>query len=98
MQIIIENGSQLNNTMHCVTSVTLPDIATIFGTRINVHVNEVCHGELSNLNESRISLETLILRNHSGKTGFLMWISSYCIACIYQQNKKSKAIVFSYHI
>ena len=44
--------------MHCVTSVTLPDSVTIFGTRINVHVNEVCHGELSNLTESRIPLET----------------------------------------
>ena len=47
MQIIIENGSQLNNTMHCVTSVTLPDSVTIFGSRTNVHVNEVCHGELT---------------------------------------------------
>ena len=92
MQIIIENGSQLNNTMHCVTSVTLPDSVTIFGTRIIVYVNEVCHGELSNLTESRISLETLILRNHIGKTGFSMWISSYCIACIYQQNEKVKQL------
>ena len=90
MQIIIENGSQLNNTMHCVTSVTLPDSVTIFGSRTNVHVNEVCHGELSNLTESWISLE--ILRNHIGKTGFLMSISSYCIACIYQQNKKVKQL------
>jgi len=30
MQIIIENGSQLNNTMHCVTSVTLPDTVLRF--------------------------------------------------------------------
>ena len=92
MQIIIENGSQLNNTMHCVTSVTLPDSVKIFCTRINVHVNELCHRELSNLTESRISLETLILRNHTGKTGFLRWISIYCIACIYQQNKKVKQL------
>lgn len=63
LHAIIENGSQLNNTIHgehCVTSVTLPDSVTIFGSRINVHVNEVCHGELSNLTESRIFLETLI--------------------------------------
>ena len=37
-------------------------------------------------------METLILRNHTGKTGFLMWISSYCMACIYQQNKKVKQL------
>ena len=73
LRAIIKNGSQLNNTMHCehcVTSVTIPDSLTIFGTIFNVHVNEVCHGELSNLFESRISLETLILRNHTGKQAF----------------------------
>ena len=75
-----------------LTSVTLPDSVIIFGTKINVHVNEVSHEELSNFTESRISLETLILRNHTGKTGFLMWISSYCIACIYQQNTKVKQL------
>ena len=77
---------------YCLATVTLPDSVTIFGTNINVHVNEVSHRELSNLTESRISLETLILRNHTGKTGFLMWISSYCIACIYQQNTKVKQL------
>ena len=77
---------------HCLISATLTDSFTIFGTNINVRVNEVSHRELSNLTESRISLETLILRNHTGKTGFLMWISSYCIACIYQQNTKVKQL------
>ena len=53
---------------HCLISVTLTDSFTIFGTNINVHVNEVSHRELSNLTESRISLETLILRNPTGKS------------------------------
>ena len=77
---------------HWLTSVTLPDSVTIFSTNINIHVNEVSHRELSNLTESRTSLETLILRNHSGKTGYLMWILSYCITCIYQQNTKVKQL------
>ena len=55
------------------------DSATIFGSEINVHVNEASHRELNDLTESRISLETLILRNQIVKTGFLMWISSHCI-------------------
>ena len=79
---------------HCLISATLTDSFTIFGTNINVHVNEVSHRELSNLTESRISFETLILRNHTGKTGFLMWISSHCIACIYQKNSKVKQLFF----
>ena len=95
LDAIIENGSQLNNTMqskHCLISATLTDSFTIFGTNINVHVNEVSHRELSNLTESRISLETLILRNPTGKTGFLRWISSYCIAFIHQQNTKVRKL------
>ena len=55
-----------------LTAVTLPDLVTIFGTNINVHVNEVSHRELSNLTKSKRSLETLILRNHTEKTGFIM--------------------------
>ena len=77
---------------HYLISATLTDSFTIFGTNINVHVNEVSHRELSNLTESRISLETLILRNPTGKTGFLRWISSYCIAFIYQQNTKVRKL------
>ena len=95
LDAIIENGFQLDNTMyskHCLTSITLPDSVTIFGTNINVHISEVSCGELSNLTESRISLETLILRNHTGKKGFLMWISSSCITCNYQQNTKVKQL------
>ena len=53
------------DSKHCLTSVTLPDSVTIFGTNINVHIDEVDDGELGNLTESRISLETLILRNHT---------------------------------
>ena len=48
----------------------MPDGVTIFGTKINVHVNEVSHRELSNLTERRISLETLILRTTLGKQAF----------------------------
>ena len=95
LDAIIKNGSQLKNTMqskHCLTSITLPDSVTIFGTNINVHINEVSNRELSNLTESRISFETLMLRNHTGKKGFLMWISSHCIACICQQNTKVKQL------
>ena len=66
---------------HCLTSFTISDSVNIFGTKINVHVKEGSQGELNNLTESRISVETLT-------TGFLMWISSYCIACIYQQHTK----------
>ena len=37
---------------YCLTSVSLPDSVTTFGTDINVHINEVSHRELSNLTET----------------------------------------------
>ena len=65
----------------------MPESVTIFGMKINVDVSKVSHGKLISI--SLISLKTLILKNY-GKTGFLMCISSYCIACIYQKNIKEK--------
>ena len=67
----------------------MPESVTIFGMKINVDVSKVSHGKLISI--SLISLKTLILKNY-GKTGFLMCISSYCIACIYQQNTKEKQL------
>ena len=71
------------------SSICFPNSVTIFGIKINVDVDKLSHGKLAKLSESRISLKTLILRNN-GKTGFLMWISSYCAACIYQQNTSGR--------
>ena len=68
----------------------IPYSVTILG-QVNVDAYEEMYGKLTNLAESkmtRISLETLVLSNQNKKTGFLMWISSYCIVCIYQQNAK----------
>ena len=66
------------HSKQCLILITMPDSVTIFSSEINVYVSEVSHGELNNLTESRISLETLILRNQIVKKGFLMWISSHC--------------------
>ena len=66
------------HSKHCLTSVTLPDSVTIFGTNINVHIDELDDGELGNLTESRISLETLILRNHTKiKRNVRLWNMIY---------------------
>ena len=64
---------------------------TIFGMKIKVDVSKVSHGKLTSLPENMISLKILILKNYA-KTGFLMCISSYCIACIYQRNTKEKQL------
>ena len=82
------------HSKHCLTPVTLPDGVTIFGTKINVHGNEVSHRELSNLTERRISLETLILRTTLGKQAFN--VDFKLLYSLYLSTKyKSKVIVFS---
>ena len=69
----------------------MPEDVTIFGMKIKVDVSKVSHGKLTSLPENMISLKILILKNYA-KTGFLMCVSSYCIACIYQQNTKEKQL------
>ena len=94
LDAIIQNGSELNNVIkndYHSKSINIPENVTIFGMTIKVDVSKVSHGKLTSLPENMISLKTLILKNY-GKTGFLMCISSYCIACIYQQNTKEKQL------
>ena len=77
-------NNTINNEQHlpptCVKNV--PDSFTIFGSEVNV--NELRHGKLTDLAEGKVSSEMLISRSKA-MTEFLMWISSYCFACIYQK-------------
>ena len=82
-------GLTIKKSEDHLASIYISNSVTIFGININIDVDKLSHGKLSKLAESRISLKTLILRNN-GKTGFLMWISSYCVACIYQQNTTAR--------
>ena len=42
------------------------------------------------LNNTKNKLENLIFNNYNGNTGFLLWLSSYCITCIFQQTVRAK--------
>ena len=46
----------------------------------------------SSLNNTKNKLENLIFNNYNGNTGFLLWLSSYCITCIFQQRVRAKYI------
>ena len=63
LNVIIQNGSRLNNTMqseHHFASVYIPNGVTIFGLKINVDVDKLSHRKSTELVESRISLKILI--------------------------------------
>ena len=42
------------------------------------------------LNNTKNKLENVIFNNFSGNTGFLLWLASYCITCIFQQTVREK--------
>ena len=44
---------------------------------------------------SKQQLKTAILDNKESSAGFLMWISSYCISCVFQWHARQK---MSYHV
>ena len=47
-------------------------------------------GELSDSSESKSILKNVIISNHDAKcTGFLLWLSSYCISCIFKPTRTS---------
>lgn len=63
----------------------------ICGVEISVQLKAQSYGMLSSsLNNTQNKLENLIFNNYSGNTGFLLWLASYCITCIFQQTVRAK--------
>ena len=63
----------------------------ICGVEISVQLKAQSYGMLStSLNNTKNKLENLIFNNYSGNTGFLLWLASYCITCIFQQTVRAK--------
>ena len=63
----------------------------ICGVEISVQHKAQSYGMLStSLNNTKNKLENLIFNNYSGNTGFLLWLASYCITCIFQQTVRVK--------
>ena len=63
----------------------------ICGVEISVQLKAQSYGMLStSLNNTKNKLENLIFNNYSGNIGFLLWLASYCITCIFQQTVRVK--------
>ena len=74
-----------------LTKADLYTSLDICGVEISVQLKAQSYGMLSgSLNNTKNKLENLIFNNYSGNTGFLLWLSSYCIACIFQQTVRAK--------
>ena len=91
---IAEQENKFYCNMGISRHLTKADLYTsldICSVEISVQLKAQSYGMLSgSLNNTKNKLENLIFNNYSGNTGFLLWLSSYCITCIFQQTVRAK--------
>ena len=74
-----------------LTSVDLPKSLDVCGVEISVQLKAQSYGILHcTSNNIQRKLKNLIFHNYNGSTGFLLWLLSYCITCIFRQTVKAK--------
>ena len=74
-----------------LTIDNFPSILQIYDADIHITFNLEKKGILCSTSlASKLILHKLITDNKKDNTGFLMWISNYCISCIFCNNSKSK--------
>lgn len=91
---IADQGNKFYRNMGINRHLKRADLYTsldICGVEISVQLKAQSYGMLSSsLNNTQNKLENLIFNNYSGNTGFLLWLASYCITCIFQQTVRAK--------
>ena len=76
-----------------------PSTLQIYDADISVAFNLEKQGILSCTSlTSKLMLQALITENTNDNTGFLMWISSYCISCIFEHKIKRNKNTVKYYL
>ncbi|XP_044166861.1 uncharacterized protein LOC122950914 [Acropora millepora] len=76
-----------------------PSTLQIYDADISVAFNLEKQGILSCTSfTSKLMLQALITENTNHNTGFLMWISNYCISCIFEHKIKRKTNNVKYYL
>ena len=100
---IIENGKTFYQKCYSGKYVFISDLPKkldIGTVPVKVVHGARCQGYFCcNVAPSKQQLKTAILDNKESSTGFLMWISSYCISCVFQGHARQKMsyYVFEYN-
>ena len=69
----------------------LPQVMIIYGANIDVVLDSRYQGNLCiNSVSSKIALEKMIIDNTKENTGFLIWLSNICLACIFQHSRDKR--------
>ena len=73
------------------TRAYMPKTINICGSDVGIVFSSKYQGTLvSNAVSSKHDLERLMLHNAIENTGFLLWFSNYCFACIFQHMQKDQ--------
>ncbi len=94
---IIKHAVEIYDDKNQQPSKHFPASIEICGSKIDIvntsrHEGTLCLASLF----SRVPLETAILSNAKQNTGFLIWLSNYCLACvIVNQRKQTKYFILS---
>ena len=76
-----------------------PSTLQIYDADISIAFNLEKQGILSCTSfTSKLMLQALITENTNHNTGFLMWISNYCISCIFEHKIKRKTNNVKYYL
>ena len=74
----------------------LPNKLNIYGADVDVVFTAKSQGVLSNNTSlSKQVLHQFIAHNKKNDTGFLLWISTYCLSCIFQHQAEGTKFVVS---
>lgn len=99
---VVSNWIQLFNDMgisRYLMPVDVPRSVSVCAAEINVVVHAGSNGVLCcDMCERKSILEMLILNNCHQITGFLLWLGSYCMSCVFQKRNRVRNLfsLFSY--
>jgi hypothetical protein len=85
LDAIVEQGNLFYEKLRVDRHLRLPNKLAIYEANVDVAFSLKSHGTLSCTSiSSKQDLQSLIEGNVSTNTGFLLWVSSYCINCVFQ--------------
>ena len=95
---IIDHGNMFYrvklDAVNHVTINDLPNKIQIYDADIDITFTIDIEGILCctsrSVNSRLVQLQHLITDNTKGNTGFLIWLSNYCVSCIFQNNLRNK--------
>ena len=97
---IVDNGKRLGNNIclnGCISLSHLPKTVDVCGAELSFNVfSDNKEGLLCNSLHRKSIFENAMI-NNTECTGFLMWLSCYCINCIYNPQRRENICIPSWY-